>query len=157
MRTLKEDYCNNSKKSFFVILMYRICNNLYKNNYKKMAAILDCLFSVFRCVFCIDAQISFKCRIGKRIRFPHGAQGVVISRYAQIGDDVVIYHGVTIGINERKTNRYVVIGDGCFIGTGAKIINCKLGDNCLIGANAVAYKDVKDGVTLVSLSQCKEK
>lgn len=154
MRKLTEDYKNNSKKSFLVIFMYRTCNKLYLNNHEKMAVLVNLLYGLFRWLFRVDAQISYKCKIGSRIRFPHEAQGVVISRYAQIGNDVVIYHGVTVGINERKTMKNVTIGNNCFIGAGAKIINCKVGDNCSIGANAVAYKDIANGVTLVSLSEC---
>ena len=150
---IKLDFKNNSFISFLVIFMYRTTHFLYIRRMSFMANILDKFWGIIRWFLNINSQISYKAIIGKSIRLPHKANGVVISRYAVIGDEVTVYHGVTIGINERKKNKYVNIGNKCFIGSGAKIINCKIGDNCSIGANAVAFRDVPNYTTVVSIQQ----
>ncbi len=78
--------------------------------------------------------------------FPHRCQGVFISDRAEIGRDVVIFQQVTIGSNTLPGSKGMgspVIGDGVYIGAGAKIIGgVTVGDHCRIGANAVVYQDM---------------
>ena len=83
--------------------------------------------------------------IGKNLFIDHG-MGVVIGQTAIIGDNVTIFHGVTLGGtgNEKSKKRHPTIGNNVFIGSGAKILgNIKIGDNVKIGANAVVLKNVE--------------
>jgi serine O-acetyltransferase len=88
--------------------------------------------------------------IGKRVVIDHG-MGVVIGETAEIGDDVLMYHGVTLGGKSLKEGkRHPTVGSNVIIGAGAKIIGPILvGDNVKIGANAVITKDVPAGNTAV--------
>lgn len=91
--------------------------------------------------------------IGKGLFIDHG-MGVVIGQTAIIGDNVTMFHGVTLGGtgNERTKKRHPTIGNNVFIGSGAKVLgNIIIGDNVKIGANAVVLKDVKDGSTVVGI------
>ena len=85
-------------------------------------------------------------KIAGRPYFPHGCVGVFISNDAVIGKDAVIFQQVTIGSNTlpgTKRPGAPVIGDGVYIGAGAKIIGgVTVGDCCRIGANAVVVKDM---------------
>lgn len=80
--------------------------------------------------------------IGRRVFIDHG-MGVVIGETAEVGDDVVIYHGVTLGgVSIKKVKRHPTIGNGVLIGTGAKILGpVTIGDRSRVGANAVVTKD----------------
>jgi serine O-acetyltransferase len=86
--------------------------------------------------------------------FPHGIKGVFISSGAEIGNNNVIFHQVTIGSNtvrNSERNGSPKIGDNCYIGAGAKIIGkVTIGNNVRIGANCVVVKDVPDNCTVVS-------
>ena len=85
--------------------------------------------------------------------FPHGLYGIFISRYAKIGKGCVIFQQVTIGSNSIKTSGSYgapVIGDYCYIGSGAKIIGgIRIGNNVRIGANCIVCTDVPDNSTVV--------
>ena len=85
-------------------------------------------------------------RFGSQPFFPHGCMGVFISNDAVIGRDAVIFQQVTIGSNtlpDSKRPGSPVIGDGAYIGAGAKLIGgITVGDHCRIGANAVVYQDM---------------
>jgi serine O-acetyltransferase len=89
--------------------------------------------------------------IGRRVVIDHG-MGVVIGETAVVGDDVLIYHGVTLGGKEYTTaKRHPTIGNRVLLGAGAKIIgNITIGDDAKIGANAVVTKDVPAGTVVVS-------
>ena len=90
--------------------------------------------------------------IGKRFFIDHGF-GVVIGETTVIGDDVTIYHGVTLGgTGKEKGKRHPNIGNNVLIGAGAKVLgNINIGNNVKIGANAVILKDVEDNVTAVGI------
>jgi serine O-acetyltransferase len=91
-------------------------------------------------------------RIGKRLFIDHG-MGVVIGETCEIGDDVVIYQGVTLGgSGKEKGKRHPTIGNNVVIGSGAKILGSfKVGDQCNIGANSVVLREVPDGSTVVGI------
>src|SRR6266853_859109 len=82
-------------------------------------------------------------RIGRRFFIDHG-MGVVIGETTEIGDDVLVYQGVTLGGTGKDTGkRHPTIGNNVVIGTGAKVLgNITIGDSSYIGANAVVIKDV---------------
>lgn len=91
-------------------------------------------------------------KIGKRFFIDHG-MGVVIGETAVIGDDVLLYQGVTLGgTGLAKGKRHPTIGNNVVIGTGAKILgNITIGDNSYIGSNAVVIKDVPPNSTVVGV------
>lgn len=91
-------------------------------------------------------------KIGKGLCIDHG-MGVVIGETAEIGDNVLIYHGVTLGgTGKDKGKRHPTIGNGVVVGAGAKVLGpIKVGDNAKIGANAVVVKDVPVGATAVGI------
>ncbi|OOR90044.1 serine O-acetyltransferase [Moraxella caviae] len=90
-------------------------------------------------------------KIGKRLFIDHG-MGVVIGETAEIGDDVTLYHGVTLGgvSWEKGAKRHPTLGDGVVIGAGAKILGgFTVGDYAKVGSNAVVVKPVPDHATMV--------
>lgn len=90
--------------------------------------------------------------IGRRFFIDHG-MGVVIGETAEIGDDVTLYHGVTLGGTSWKAGkRHPTLGNGVVVGAGAKILGpIHVGDGAIIGSNAVVVKDVPDGATAVGI------
>lgn len=90
--------------------------------------------------------------IGRRFFIDHG-MGVVIGETAVVGDDVLMYHQVTLGGRARgRFKRHPTIGDRVLLGAGAKIIgNIHVGDDAKIGANALVVKDVKAGGVVVGI------
>lgn len=91
-------------------------------------------------------------RIGRRFFIDHGA-GVVIGETAEIGDDVLMFHGVTLGgTSTEPIKRHPTVGNNVMIGMGAKIVGAiTIGDNCKIGANAVVNRDVPPNCTVVGV------
>lgn len=91
-------------------------------------------------------------KFGKRVFIDHG-KGVVIGETSEIGDDVVIYQGVTLGgTSTKKVKRHPTLGNNIVVGCGAKILgNVKIGDNCQVGANSVVIKDVPPNSTVVGI------
>lgn len=87
--------------------------------------------------------------IGKRLFIDHG-MGVVIGETAHIGDDVLMYHGSTLGGRGGETpgsKRHPTIGNGVTVGAGAKLIgNIRIGNNVLVPANAVISRDIPDKI-----------
>lgn len=90
--------------------------------------------------------------IGRRFFIDHG-MGVVIGETAEIGDDVTMYHQVTLGgVSLEKVKRHPTIGNNVLIGMGAKIMGpITVGDNAKIGANAVVTRDVPANATVVGI------
>src|SRR5699024_8513630 len=91
-------------------------------------------------------------KIGRRCFIDHGI-GVVIGETSVIGDDVMMYHGVTLGavVNE-KVKRHPTLGNNVLLGAGAVILgNINIGNNVKIGANAVVLNDVPDNSTAVGV------
>jgi len=89
-------------------------------------------------------------KVGRRVVIDHG-MGVVIGETAIIGDDVLIYHGVTLGAKENITSkRHPTIGNNVMLGAGAKIIgDIEIGDGAQVGANAVVTKSIPAGAVIV--------
>lgn len=96
--------------------------------------------------------------IGKNLFIDHGV-GVVIGETAIIGDNVTLFHGVTLGgTGKEKGKRHPTIGNNVFIGSGAKILgNINIGDNVKIGANAVVLKNIDANSTVVGIPGIKVK
>ena len=91
--------------------------------------------------------------IGKRFVIDHGV-GVVIGETAIIGNDVLIYHGVTLGGKTLDpVKRHPTVGDRVIIGAGAKLIGAiTIGNDCAVGANAVVTKDMPNGTVAVGVN-----
>ena len=96
--------------------------------------------------------------IGKRLFIDHG-MGIVIGETAIIGDDVTIYHGVTLGgVSTAKKKRHPTIGNNVMIGCCSIILgDIKIGNNSKIGANSVVLKNVKSNTTVVGIPAKKIK
>lgn len=90
--------------------------------------------------------------IGKNLFIDHGV-GVVIGETCIIGDNVVIYQGVTLGGTGKEIGkRHPNIGNNVLIGSGAKVLgNINIGDNVRIGAGAVVLNDVKENATVIGI------
>jgi serine O-acetyltransferase len=90
--------------------------------------------------------------LGKRLFIDHG-MGVVIGETAQIGDDVTLYHGVTLGgTSWNKGKRHPTLANGVVVGAGAKILGpIVVGHGAKIGSNAVVVKNVPAGATVVGI------
>jgi serine O-acetyltransferase len=88
--------------------------------------------------------------IGRRFFIDHG-MATVIGATAIIGDDVMIYHSVTLGgVTNKNVKRHPTLGNGVIVGAGAIILgDITIGDGAKIGAGAVVTKDVKPGATVV--------
>lgn len=91
-------------------------------------------------------------QIGRRFFIDHG-MGVVIGETTEIGDDCMLYHGVTLGGSSLAAEkRHPTLGDGVVVGAGAKVLGAvTLGDNARIGANAVVVKDVPADSTAIGI------
>ena len=98
-------------------------------------------------------------KIGKNLFIDHG-MGVVIGETSEIGDNVTIYHAVTLGgispsvdsERQRQEKRHPTIGDGVVIGSGAQILGpVKVGNNSRVAANAVVVNDVKENATVIGI------
>ncbi len=90
--------------------------------------------------------------IGRRFFIDHG-MGVVIGETAEVGDDVMLYHGVTLGGRSmERVKRHPTVGDGVVIGAGARVLGpITLGEGSQVGANAVVVKDVPARATAVGI------
>lgn len=90
--------------------------------------------------------------IGRRLVIDHG-MGVVIGETAEIGDDVHLYHQVTLGgTSSSHGKRHPTLGNGVIVGAGAKILGAiTVGDNARVGANAVVLEAVPPGTTVVGI------
>lgn len=93
--------------------------------------------------------------IGRRLVIDHG-MGIVIGETCEIGDDVLIYQGVTLGgSGKEKGKRHPTIADGALIGAGAKVLGSfRVGRNARIAAGAVVLSEVPDEATAVGVPAC---
>jgi serine O-acetyltransferase len=91
-------------------------------------------------------------KIGERLFIDHG-MGVVVGETAEVGDDVMLYHGVTLGGRQREGGkRHPTLGDGVAVGAGAKILGpVFIGEGSVVGANAVVTKDAPADSVLVGV------
>ena len=102
--------------------------------------------------FVTGIEIHPGAKLGRRMFIDHG-MGVVIGETAEVGEDVMLYHGTTLGgVSLNKGKRHPTVGDRVTIGAGAKVLGpITLGNDSQVGANAVVIRDVPDGVTAVGI------
>ncbi|MGG4033482.1 serine O-acetyltransferase [Paenibacillus cisolokensis] len=129
------------------IWMHRIAHALYKRGWFTIARIIS-QFSRFM----TGIEIHPGAKIGRRLFIDHG-MGVVIGETCEIGDDVVIYQGVTLGgTGKEKGKRHPTIGNNVVIASGAKVLGSfRVGDNSNIGANSVVLREVPPNSTVVGI------
>ena len=129
------------------ILTHRLSHRLWQGGWRYPAR---CLAFLRRTLTNIDIHPG--ARIGRRFFIDHGA-GVVIGETAEIGDDVTLYHGVTLGgTSWNKGKRHPTLADGVVVGAGAKILGpITLGERVRVGANSVVVKDVPADRTVVGV------
>ena len=134
-------------QSIHVLIFYRIAHGLYKIKLFFLARLVSQLGRFFTGI-----EIHPGAKIGKGLFIDHG-MGVVIGETAEIGDNVTIYHGVTLGgTGKDNGKRHPTVGNNVIIGCGAKILGpISIGDGAKIGANSVVLKDVPKGKTVVGI------
>lgn len=151
---LKKDPAISSKiellfnyPGLIAIVNYRIANILYHKGFKIIARIW---MGINQMITNIDIHPA--CKIGRRVFIDHGI-GVVIGETAEVGDDVTIYQGVSLGgVSLDKVKRHPTLENGVVVGAGAKILgNIIIGENAKIGANSVVIKDVPPDTTAVGI------
>lgn len=129
------------------LALYRLTHFLWHLRLKLLARVLANIGRVFTGIEIHPAAI-----IGKRCFIDHGT-GVVIGETAQIGDDVTLYHDVTLGgTSWAQGIRHPQIEDGVIVGAGAQLLGpIRIGKGARIGANAVVVHDVPEGATMVGI------
>ena len=127
--------------------MHRRANWLWRHNHKFWARYVS-----QRAVRKTGIEIHPAAKIGRRFFIDHGT-GVVIGETAEIGDDVTLYQGVTLGGTGKDTGkRHPTIGNGVLIGAGAKVLGpFKVGDNSNIAAGAVVLEEIPPDSTAVGV------
>lgn len=132
---------------FHAVLFYKLSHRLYL---KKRFVLARIISQIGRKVTGIEIHPGAK--IGKKLFIDHG-MGVVIGETAEVGDNVTIYHGVTLGGTGKDTGkRHPTVEDNVIIGAGAKILGpITIGRNAKVGANAVVLKDVPPNVTVAGI------
>jgi serine O-acetyltransferase len=151
-RVLNQDPAAKSKIEVLLLypcihalIAYRISHFLYLHKRFFLARFVSQLSR-----FLTGIEIHPGATIGKGLFIDHG-MGVVIGETAEIGDNVTLYHGVTLGgTGKDKGKRHPTIEDNVMIGTGAKVLGpITIGKNAKIGANAVVVRDVPAEATAV--------
>ncbi|MBI4228599.1 MAG: serine O-acetyltransferase [Deltaproteobacteria bacterium] len=132
---------------FQAIFFHRFAHWLWE---KRMKLIGRCLSHLSR--FATGIEIHPGAKIGNSFFIDHG-MGVVIGETSEIGDNVTLYHGVTLGgTSFTRGKRHPTIENNVTIGAGAKILGpLKIGQNSKIGANSVVIKDVPPNATVVGI------
>src|SRR4029077_10976548 len=132
---------------FHARVVHRLCHRLWTWNLKWFARFVS---NIAR--WLTGIEIHPGARIGRRFFIDHG-MGVVIGETAEIGDDVTLYHGVTLGgTSWNKGKRHPTLRNGVVIGAGAKVLGpIVVGEGAKIGSNAVVVKDIPAGASAVGI------
>lgn len=142
---------------FHAILAYRFNHWLWQKNWHLTARFLSGF-----CRFLTGVEIHPAANIGGGFFIDHG-MGVVIGQTTDIGENVTLYHDVTLGgltvfdkNGKVTTKRHPTLGNNVIIGSGAQILGpIKIGDNAKVGSNAVVVKDVLPNTTVVGVAAHK--
>jgi serine O-acetyltransferase len=129
------------------IIWYRIAHWLWLRNLRFLGRLLSWFGRLVS-----NVDIHPGATIGRRFFIDHGAS-VVIGETAVVGNDVTLYHGVTLGgVSWTPGQRHPTLGDNVLVGCGAKILGpITIGSGSRIGANSVVIEDVPPGVTVVGI------
>ncbi|HYM33727.1 MAG TPA: serine O-acetyltransferase [Candidatus Cybelea sp.] len=140
--------------SFHAILFHRVAHAMWESGWLLAGRFVS---QIGR--FMTGIEIHPGARIGRKFFVDHG-MGVVIGETAEIGDNVTLYHDVTLGgilpaVNsgaQANTKRHPTLGNNVIVGSGAQILGpIKVGDGARVGANSVVVRDVADSVTVVGM------
>lgn len=129
------------------LALYRMAHVLWRRGWRYLARWLS-----FFARALTQVDIHPGARIGRRCFIDHGC-GVVIGETAEIGDDVTLYHGVTLGSTMwTQGKRHPTLGDRVVVGAGAKILGAiRVGDDARVAANSVVIADVPVHTTVVGI------
>ncbi|WLP95840.1 serine O-acetyltransferase [Psychrobacter sp. M13] len=127
------------------LVLHRGAHYLWQHDHKLSARIIS-----YGSRALTSIEIHPAAKIGKRFFIDHGV-GVVIGETAEIGDDVTLYHGVTLGgVSWNNGKRHPTLEDGVIVGAGAKVLGpFTVGKGAKIGSNAVVVKPVPAGATMI--------
>lgn len=131
-------------------IMHRLAHFLYRHRLLFLARLISQLSR-----HGTGIEIHPGATIGRRFVIDHG-MGIVIGETTEIGDDVLIYHGVTLGgSGKEKGKRHPTIGNGVMVSAGAKVLGSfRVGDRARIAAGAVVLQEVPDDATAVGVPAC---
>ena len=129
------------------VIYHRIAHFFYKHNLKFLARLVSQWSR-----FWTGIEIHPGAKIGRRLVIDHG-MGIVIGETAEIGDDCLIYQGVTLGgTGVMQGKRHPTLGNNVMIGSGAKVLGpIKIGDNARVAANSVVLREVPENSTVVGI------
>lgn len=129
------------------VMAHRVAHALWRRGWRYPARLVSFIARVFS-----NVDIHPGARIGRRFFIDHGA-GVVVGETAEIGDDVTLYHGVTLGgTTWNPGKRHPTLGDHVVVGAGAKILGAiTIGSRVRVGANSVVVKNVPADRTVVGI------
>lgn len=129
------------------IWSHRIAHALYKHKFYFIARTISQISRFFTGI-----EIHPGAKIGRRFFIDHG-MGVVIGETCEIGDDVMLYQGVTLGgTGKEKGKRHPTLEDNVLVATGAKVLgSIRIGENSKIGAGSVVLKPVPANATVVGI------
>lgn len=153
-KVMENDPAARSKIEVFLLyptihalIAYRISHYLYINKLFFLARVISQISRFFTGI-----EIHPGAKIGRGLVIDHG-MGVVIGETAEIGDNVLLYHGVTLGgTGKDKGKRHPTVGNNVVIGAGAKVLGpIYIGSNSKIGANSVVLNNVPEGATAVGI------
>jgi serine O-acetyltransferase len=132
---------------FQAILLHRFAHKLYRWHWPLIPRVISQFSRFFTGI-----EIHPGATIGRRFFIDHGS-GVVIGETTEIGNDVLLYQGVTLGgTGNEKGKRHPTLGNNVVVGTGAKILgNIRIGDNVKVGAGSVVVHPVPDNSTVVGI------
>jgi serine O-acetyltransferase len=132
---------------FHALLIHRLSHWLWRHGWQVTGRFVSHVGRMLTTI-----EIHPGAAIGRRVFIDHGA-GAVIGETAEIGDDVTLYHGVTLGgTSLEKGKRHPTVRNGAVIGSGAQVLGpIVVGEGARVGANAVVLKDVPPGVTMVGI------
>lgn len=139
---------------FHALLIFRLSHLLWRHRFFLAARLLSQFARLITSI-----EIHPGARIGRRFMIDHG-MGVVIGETAEIGDDVTLYQGVTLGgiapsvdsRNQINVKRHPTLKAGVIVGSGAQILGAiTVGEQARVGANSVVTRDVPSGVTVVGI------
>ena len=125
---------------------YRIANLLWKAKLRTLSRMFGNIARL-----CTGIEIHPGATIGRRFVIDHGT-GIVIGETAIIGNDVLMYHGVTLGgVINKPVKRHPTIGNNVILGANSIILgDITIGDDCKIGAGAIVVKDLPSGKVAVA-------
>ena len=129
------------------VIFHRVAHFLYRHKLLFLARLVSQLSR-----HCTGIEIHPGATIGRRLVIDHG-MGIVIGETAELGDDVLLYHGVTLGgTGKDHGKRHPTIGNNVLIGCGAKVLGpFKVGDGARIASNSVVLTEVPENATAVGV------